>query len=274
MKKRRAYADAQRMRQIDPATIEAQREERAAPTAEASASSAPPSPPPQKPPRRRRAPKRPKPKPPRKPRRRNKTRTKPRTKAPSGRTWKRQNLSPVYFNTARISSPSVPPFGPVRSTPSSNFMRTTESSWTSTPHRRLVSAFALTTASPLAHRTIASLARANVVVNQRIGTHSTLLRPYRPGRCPRWASQHHSHRAIVKTSLAVVRARVSIDTARDAMTTTSRVEDASTASASASLLRGGDARASRHHRGPAVDLVVARARVARSVPSPWDSGRR
>ena len=35
MKKRRAYADAQRMRQIDPATIEAQREERAAPTAEA-----------------------------------------------------------------------------------------------------------------------------------------------------------------------------------------------------------------------------------------------
>ena len=35
MKKRRAFADAQRMRAIDPATIEAQREERAAPTAEA-----------------------------------------------------------------------------------------------------------------------------------------------------------------------------------------------------------------------------------------------
>jgi len=139
-------------------------------------------------------------------------------------------------------------------------MRTTESSWTSTPSsapRERV--FALTTASPLAHRTIASLARANVVVNQRIGTHSTLSpSPAASRRVPR-ASQHHSHRAIVKTSLAVVRARVSIATARDAMTTTSRVEDASTASASASLLRGGDARASRHHRGPAVDLVVARA---------------
>ncbi|OUS41831.1 hypothetical protein BE221DRAFT_187764 [Ostreococcus tauri] len=35
MKKRRAYADAQRMREIDPAKIEAQREERSAPTAEA-----------------------------------------------------------------------------------------------------------------------------------------------------------------------------------------------------------------------------------------------
>ena len=67
-------------------------------------------------------------------------------------------------------------------------MRTTESSWTSTPSsapRERV--FALTTASPLAHRTIASLARANVVVNQRIGTHSTLFavarrRPPRPAR--------------------------------------------------------------------------------------------
>ena len=35
MKKKRAFADAQRMREIDPAKIEAQREERAAPTAEA-----------------------------------------------------------------------------------------------------------------------------------------------------------------------------------------------------------------------------------------------
>jgi hypothetical protein len=43
------------------------------------------------------------------------------------------------------------------------------------------------------------------------------------------------------------------------MTTTSRAQDASTASASASLLHGGDARASRQHRGPTVDLVVARA---------------